>query len=309
MGIASRPAPPPAAGEREELVGAAAEAAPQAEGVARPGPRRRRLDANAALGFVLAWGILAGVWELGAVTGVLNAAILPPPSEFIPYLVSGPGSAGIGSAQVGYLEAILDTLLRVSAGFLLGVGAAVLAGILLAATPAVRVVGLPMVQTIAPIAPVAWIPLAIALVGIGDRAAIFIVFMGIFAMMCLATLAAVAAVPDELVKGARSLGTRGWRLWLRVVLPAAAPSLATAVRLSFFVAWMSVLAGEMAGISSGLGALVIFGQQQFNMELVMAGLVTIGVLGFAIDRLLLLLRRRLLWWESRGRTDERGIHA
>jgi NitT/TauT family transport system permease protein len=289
--------------ERERAAAAAAAASPQAEALARP---RRRLHARATapLGFLLAWAILVGVWELGAVTGFLNRAILPPPSEFVPYLVNGPGSAGIGPAQVSYGDAIVDTLLRVTAGFVLGVGAAILVGVLLAATPAVRLVGLPIVQTIAPIAPVAWIPLAIALVGIGDGAAIFVVFMGIFATMCLATLAAVTAVPEELVKGARSLGTRGWRLWLRVVLPAAAPSLATGVRLSFFVAWMSVLAGEMAGISSGLGALVIFGQQQFNMELVMVGLVTIGVLGFAIDRLLLVLRRRVLWWESRGRTAE-----
>jgi ABC-type nitrate/sulfonate/bicarbonate transport system permease component len=63
---------------------------------------------------------------------------------------------------------------------------------------------------------------------------------------------------------------------------------------------MSVLAGEMAGINSGLGSLVIMGQQQFQMKLVMAGLVTIGLLGFVFDRLLLLVRRRLLWWEARG---------
>jgi ABC-type nitrate/sulfonate/bicarbonate transport system permease component len=251
------------------------------------------------LGFLLAWAVLAAVWELGAATGLLNRSILPPPSEFVPYLVNG-ASAGIGPSQVGFGEAILDTLVRISIGFGLGVLAAGAVGVLLASTPLARAVGLPMVQTIAPIAPVAWIPLAIAVVGTGDEAAIFVVFMGIFASMCLATVAALVGVPQELVKAARSLGTRGWRLWLRVIIPAAAPSLATAVRLSFFTAWMAVLAGEMAGINSGLGALVILGQQQFAMELVMAGLVTIGVLGFAIDRLLLLARRRLLWWEERG---------
>jgi ABC-type nitrate/sulfonate/bicarbonate transport system permease component len=63
---------------------------------------------------------------------------------------------------------------------------------------------------------------------------------------------------------------------------------------------MSVLAGEMAGINSGLGSLVILGQQEFQMKLVMAGLVTIGFLGFAFDRVLLLVRARLVWWEARG---------
>jgi NitT/TauT family transport system permease protein len=289
-GPATARAAPPAGGAGADVVAAAP----------APRPRRRRRRGRTLLGFAAAWALLGAAWELAAATGVLNAAILPPPSEFIPYMLSGP-AAGIGINNVSYTQAVLDTVQRVGVGVLLGVGAAVVAGSLLAASPVARLIGLPVVQTLAPIAPVAWVPVAIAAIGTGDSAAIFVVFMGIFATMTVATAAALSAVPAELVKGARILGSQGWRLWLRVILPAAAPSLATAVRMSFFAAWMAVLAGEMAGISSGLGALIILGQQQFNMRLVMAGLVTIGLLGFAFDRLLLLLRRRVLWWDSRGR--------
>ncbi|MFL5820755.1 MAG: ABC transporter permease [Solirubrobacteraceae bacterium] len=260
---------------------------------------RRWVRWRSLAGFLAAWAILGSAWELGAKTGILNASILPPPSQFIPYMINGPGSAGIGTTEVSFSHAIMDTVLRVAVGFGLGVGGALVVGTLLAATRAARLVGMPIAQTIAPIAPVAWIPLAIALIGTGSGAAIFVVFMGIFATMTLATIAALASVPTEYVKGARVLGSQGWRLWLRVVIPAASPGLATAVRISFFAAWMSVLAGEMAGINSGLGALVILGQQQFNMRLVMAGLVMIGLLGFAFDRLLLLMRHRILWWEAR----------
>jgi NitT/TauT family transport system permease protein len=291
---------PPQAPETAPPTSAAVAAGP----VAPRRARRRRPRLRSVLGLLGAWTILAGAWETGAATGVLNRSILPPPSEFVPYMLGGPGSAGIGINHVSYAGAALDTVARVSAGFGLGVGAALIIGVLLARSPAARLVGMPMAQTIAPIAPVAWIPLAIALVGTGSGAAIFVVFMGIFATMTLATIAALRAVPPEYVKGARVLGSRGWRLWLRVIVPAAAPGLATAIRISFFAAWMSVLAGEMAGINSGLGALVILGQQQFNMKLVMAGLVTIGALGFAFDRLLMTLRRRLLWWEGRGRAGE-----
>jgi ABC-type nitrate/sulfonate/bicarbonate transport system permease component len=63
---------------------------------------------------------------------------------------------------------------------------------------------------------------------------------------------------------------------------------------------MAVLAGEMAGINSGLGALIMFGQQQFNMRLVMIGIVTIGLLGFLVDRLLIVFQKHLLWWENRA---------
>jgi NitT/TauT family transport system permease protein len=272
-------------------------AAPQPVPTA-PG-RRRGPGWSSPLGFLAGWLILGGVWEIGARVGFLNAAILPPPTQFIPYLIQGAGTVGIGVNRVSYGQAVLETLLRVAIGFGLGIGGALVVGTLLASIAPARLIGLPIAQTIAPIAPVAWIPLAIVLFGTGNRSAIFIVFMGIFATMTLATVAALTAVPPEYIKGARCLGSRGWRLWLRVIIPAAAPSLATAIRISFFAAWMSVLAGEMAGIDSGLGALVILGQQEFQMKLVMAGLVTIGVLGFGFDRLLLLLRHRVLWWEAR----------
>ena len=73
----------------------------------------------------------------------------------------------------------------------------------------------------------------------------------------------------------------------------------TVARLNFFAAWMAVLAGEMAGARSGLGALILLGQQQYNMKLVMVGIMTIGIIGFLIDRLLLAVQKRLLWWENR----------
>ncbi|MEM6520598.1 MAG: ABC transporter permease [Cyanobacteria bacterium P01_C01_bin.70] len=248
------------------------------------------------LSFLASWAVLAILWELGAATGMLNADILPPPSEVIPYFLQGPGSAGIGPQQVSYGEAVVSTLLRVSTGLVLGIAAAVPLGTLLAVVPWGRQFVMPLVQTIAPVAPVAWVPVAIALVGTGDSAAIFVVFMGVFAVMTLATAAAIGNVPKELIKTAKSLGARRLFLWSKVVLPSAAPSLITIVRVNFFAAWMAVLAGEMAGINSGLGALIVLGQQQFNMKLVMVGVITIGLLGFVIDRLLLLLQRRLLWW-------------
>jgi NitT/TauT family transport system permease protein len=259
-----------------------------------------------SLSFLIGWVVLALGWELGAVTGVLNRDILPPPSEVIPYLLQGPGSAGIGPQQVSYGEAIVKTLVRVTAGLGLGLLVALPLGMSIAIVPVVQQFLLPMIQTIAPIAPIAWVPVAIALMGTGDQSAIFVVFMGVFAIMTLATTAAIGSVPPELIKTARSLGARRNRLWLWVVLPAAAPSLLTIVRVNFFAAWMAVLAGEMAGINSGLGALIILGQQQFNMKLVMVGVLTIGVIGFAIDRLMLMMQQRLLWWEARGRAATGG---
>jgi NitT/TauT family transport system permease protein len=249
--------------------------------------------------FLMAWLVVGLLWELLAAKGILNGRVLVPPSSFLPYLMQGPGAAGIGYNKVTFDTAILATLMRVMAGFLLALVASLVGAILICAVRPLRLALLPLARTIAPIAPVAWIPLAITVVGLGSSSAIFVVFMGVVGSGTVAAVAALDDVPDEYRKVARLLGARGPSYWLRVIVPAAAPGLVTTMRMSFFGAWMAVLAGEMAGINSGLGALIILGQQQFNMKLVMSGIVVIGILGFVIDQLLAWLGRRLVWWESR----------
>ncbi len=249
--------------------------------------------------FLLAWLVVGLLWELLAAKGILNGRVLVPPSSFLPYLLQGQGAAGIGYNKVTFDTAILATLMRVTAGFLLALAASLLGAILICAVRPFRLALLPLARTIAPIAPVAWIPLAITVVGLGSGSAIFVVFMGVVGSATVAAVAALDDVPDEYRKVARLLGARGASYWLRVIVPAAAPGLVTTMRMSFFGGWMAVLAGEMAGINSGLGALIILGQQQFNMKLVMSGIVVIGLLGFVIDQLLAWLGRRLVWWEGR----------
>lgn len=262
-------------------------------------PSRLSLAGSEAGWLLFAWVLIAAFWELGAYTEVLNPRILPPPSETLPYLLQGPAPAGIGAQRTTFVGAILDTLSRVAIGYFLGIFAAMVLGALIVRYKPLRRVCFPIVQTLAPVSPVAWIPFAIALVGIGSPAAVFVVFMAIFGSMTVSAVAAFDSVPEEMLKVGRSLGTKRAHMWTRVIFPASAPSLMVMARMSFFAAWMAVLAGEMAGINSGLGYLIILGQQMYNMKLVMVGIITIGVLGFVIDRLLLLIQRRLLWWEYR----------
>ncbi|MEE4119830.1 MAG: ABC transporter permease [Paracoccaceae bacterium] len=283
-----------------------ADAAPEAS--APPPPRRaaaapplsRRLARRfgTPLSFVFAWAVLLGLWELGAAAGWFSDRILPPPSQTIPFLLAGEATVGFGTQRTGLMEAIGVTLVRISVGLVLGLVAAIGVAFLILQVKLLRALVLPIVQSIAPISPVAWVPFAIAIVGIGDPAAIFVVFMAIFGSMCCAAVAAFDSVPQEYRKVARSLGAGTAEMWRTVLLPAAAPSLMTMVRMSFFAAWMAVLAGEMAGINSGLGYLIIMGQQMYNMKLVMVGIIAIGVVGFALDRLLLVAQRRIVWWED-----------
>ncbi|WP_084009636.1 ABC transporter permease [Pandoraea oxalativorans] len=249
------------------------------------------------LWFALAWTVLGGVWELSVALGWLDGRILPPPSVTLPYAFSGEASVGFGQQRAGLLASTLLTLSRVTTGLTLGVAAALLLAVLIVEQRWLRRLVLPLVQSLAPIAPVAWVPFTIAVIGIGGPAAVFVVFLAVTTSMTLSLVAALDGMDPQYLKIARNLRTSPWQLWLRVRLPAIAPSALTSLRMAFFGAWMAVLAGEMAGINSGLGYLIIMAQQMYNMPLVMVGVITIGAVGFTVDRVLL-LGQRLVAWQS-----------
>ncbi len=248
------------------------------------------------LWFCLAWLLIILLWEFGSYMEWLNPQILPPPSETIPYAFSGNISIGFGQQRTGLFEATAITLARVGTGMLAGLLISFCLAVMVIELPLLRRLILPIVQSLAPIAPVAWIPFTIAVIGIGGQAAVFIVFMAVLGTMSLSLIAALDGIPAEYLKIAHNLGTSRMRMWWYVRLPAITPGAMTAIRMSFFGAWMAVLAGEMAGINSGLGYMIIMAQQMYNMKLVMIGILTIGFIGFAIDRLLLLANTRLLQW-------------
>lgn len=248
------------------------------------------------LWFCLAWSLIILTWELGAWMEWLNPHILPPPSETIPYALSGNITIGFGQQKTGLFESSAVTLGRVGSGMLIGLLVSCCLAILITELSILRRLILPIVQTLAPIAPVAWIPFTIVVIGIGGPAAVFIVFMAVLGIMTLSLVAALDGIPPEYLKIAHNLGTSRSRMWWYIRLPAIIPDAMTAIRMSFFGAWMAVLAGEMAGLNSGLGYMIIMAQQMYNMKLVMIGILAIGFIGFAIDRLLLLINARLLRW-------------
>lgn len=256
----------------------------------------QRIFSSNLLWFCLAWLLIILTWELGSWLEWFNPQILPPPSETIPYALSGNISIGFGQQKTGLFEASAVTLARVGSGMFAGILVSACLAVIVIELPVLRRLIQPIVQSLAPIAPVAWIPFTIVVIGIGSPAAIFIVFMAVLGIMTLSLIAAIDSIPNEYLKIAHNLGTSRARLWWYVRLPAIIPDTMTAIRMSFFGAWMAVLAGEMAGINSGLGYMIIMAQQMYNMKLVMVGIIAIGLIGFAVDRLLLLLNARLLRW-------------
>ena len=247
---------------------------------------------------LLAISTAVAIWELADRSASFNLHYFPAPSRFTAYLVEEGFSLGLGPERSNVSVSIFASFARVFAGLTCSFSLALLSGALVSLAPPLSRALLPLVRLIAPIAPIAWIPMALILFGIGNGAAVALVFMGTYPILVVATVAAVDGVDEELIRTAATLGASRRQQWLFVVLPAAMPAVFTALRINFIAAWMSVLAAEMVGLRDGLGAIILVGRESSNPELILVGMTLIGVCGFAIDQLLLLIQKRFLWWGS-----------
>lgn len=261
----------------------------------RPSPWRRR--AGLALAMLTPWIVLVTLWELAIARGWIQASLLPPPSSFIGYAIESRLRVGFGADAMTIPAAILASVWRVLAGMTLGFAAAVVTGIAISMSGVARAALLPIMRGLAPIAPIAWIPLGIMLLGIGNATAVFIVFVGVYFLLTLSTVAAVGSVDTRLLKTARTFGASERQVWLWVIFPAVLPQVFTMLRLNFFAAWMAVLAAEMVGLKNGVGMMVILGREMFNGNLIMLGICIVGVVGYAVDSFLLYVQRKVLWWQ------------
>jgi len=239
---------------------------------------------------------LFGLWELVGARGGSLASVLPPPSQFIRTVVESNFRIGLGSQAATVTQSLMATFLRVFVGMGIAFVAAILTGALLSLSRWATWSLTPILQLLAPIAPIAWIPTAIVVFGITDTTAVFIVFMGVYFILTLATLAEIRRIPPEFHTVAGNLGARPAQRWLWVVLPAILPGVFMLLRTNFIAAWMAVLVAEMVGLRDGLGAIIMMGRNLFNNELVMFGMVVIGFTGYVVDRVLQLIGQRILWW-------------
>jgi NitT/TauT family transport system permease protein len=179
---------------------------------------------------------------------------------------------------------IADSLRRVAIGF----GTAGVIGIPLGLTlgwyPAVNQVLNPVLQILRPISPIAWIPVAILFFGIGDHAAIFLIFLGAFFPIVVACVSGVSNVPSIFRRAGRNFGLAPVQILTRVVFRAALPQILIGLRIALGIAWLVVVAGEMIAVDSGLGYLVIDSRNSGKRyDLVVAAMLLIGLIGLALD--------------------------
>ncbi|MBK8100476.1 MAG: ABC transporter permease [Planctomycetes bacterium] len=190
------------------------------------------------------------------------------------------------------LKYIVASLFRVSVGFTLAVLVGVPLGLVCGWFPPLFLALNPLIQVLRPISPIAWIPVAILWFGVDDRAPIFLIFLASVFPITVSSMAAVQNIQPVYIRAARNFGLSRLELFRRVILPATLPQILTAVRIALGIAWLVVVAAEMIAVNSGLGFLIIDARNAGKRyDLVVAGMLMIGLIGLGLDQLVRRLER------------------
>ena len=179
---------------------------------------------------------------------------------------------------------VVASLFRVTWGFGLAALLAIPLGMAIGWYTRAELALNPLLQILRPISPLAWIPLAILWFGVGDLSSIFLIFLGSFFPLMLTAMNAVSKVPAIYVQAGRNFGLSSWNLLRRILFPAIVPQIIVGLRITLGVAWLVVVAAEMIAVNSGLGFLIVDARNAGNRyDLVVAGMVLIGVIGLLLD--------------------------
>ena len=281
--------------------------APAAVATVRRTPSRMRRTGAATGWWLASVALFGGLWELAWALGWADPKLLPPPHIFLhDFAAEGKffDSSTIGVAQsapfVAVATTILATVIRVLVGLGLAFGGSLLTGILVTRFRVFGRLTLPMLTLLAPISPIAWLPVAIFLFGIGDPPAVFMVFVGLYFVMTLATISEINGVSSTYVNVARTMGANRQQMLAQVVLPAVLPGLLRTLRMNLFGAWLVVLIAEAVGVGSGLGQVILLARNTFNASLVFFTMTLIGITGYLMDMAFQQVQRRVLWWQPAG---------
>jgi NitT/TauT family transport system permease protein len=240
-------------------------------------------------------GLLLLLWYVA--TTQRWTRLIPTPMETAEYMVDFAVGGIYDDAFSATLHIhLIASMSRVYGGFLLAAMVALPLGMLIGRIPLARKTLDPFFQLMRPIPVTAWLPLSMILFGLGAKSAFSLVFLGAFYPILLNTIFGVKSVDPKLFEAASMLGCRGNAQFYRVVLPAALPSIFTGLRLGLGLAWFVIVVGEMTGVPQGLGAVIMDGRTLSRTELVICGMIIIGIVGYLSDRIVMMIGNSLLRW-------------
>ncbi|MBV7537334.1 ABC transporter permease [Duganella sp. sic0402] len=250
--------------------------------------------------------LVVALWQTVAVMGWVNPQVLPSPlavaEKWVAYLLPlMPYDPAAGSwlhwAVSGELMTdSISSLYRVVVGFLIGGGLALPLGLAMGMSSRVYDWFNVLVQMVRPIPPIAYIPLSMLWFGLGNPPAVFLIALGAFFPVLMNTIAGVRQVDGIYIRAARNLGASGLTMFSRVILPAAVPYILSGVRIGIGTAFIVVIVAEMVAVNNGLGFRILEAREYFWSDKIIAGMISIGLIGLAIDVGMNKLNNYLLRW-------------
>ena len=263
----------------------------------------RSLLRTSVLRSLMALVFLIVVWQVLAALRFIDTRLLPPPSSWLEEIIATRNLQifKLGYAQQGneffIINSVFWSLVRVLSGIFIGFSCGFAVGLTISYFRLVEKTLLPVILLLAPISPIAWIPFAMILFGIGNKPAIFVVVVGVFFLITVATVSAVKNVSPDSIDSAKVLGASRYQIMKLVIVPEILPQVFLILRINSFAAWMAVLAAEMVGVSEGLGAMILVGRSLFNMRIIFVAMLLIGISGLILDLTLVFLQSRIIWWK------------
>jgi NitT/TauT family transport system permease protein len=240
--------------------------------------------------FAFSIGLL--IWEMLARYSGWSAEVFP-----------GPIKVTVGMWELytdgTLLRHTVASLFRVTAGFYLSIIFGIPLGIVIGRLKVIRYLLNPVIQFLRPISPLAWIPLSMLWFGIGDKPAIFLIFLSSFFPLVVSTSVAVGSIAPRFFYVAANFNFSRMEVITKVIVPAMLPSILTALRISLGIAWLVVVAAEMIAVKSGLGYLILDSRNALRMDYVMDGMIVIGAVGLLLDFIMKKLNKiKYVFWGS-----------
>ncbi|HBC94136.1 MAG TPA: ABC transporter permease [Pelotomaculum sp.] len=233
--------------------------------------------------------VLLGVWEITSQMGWIRASLLPPPSVIFKVLVE--------LVKTGEIFANLGiSILRVAEGFIIGATLGLVIGVQVALVKKFRTAASLIFGLLRPIPVLAWVPVLILWMGIDEGSKITVIAIGSFWTVLVNVAQGIRNVDKKYLEVATILEKDRKTLLTKVVLPASLPAIFTGVRVGIDVAWRSVVAAELIAASSGIGYMIMYARELSQIDVVLVGVLSIGLTGILIEQLLKLLEKRLLKW-------------
>lgn len=241
------------------------------------------------------------LWEIAGRAGLVMSGILPHPSVVADgwwTWAFGENAMGLNAYSGTWLQNAYYSFERVAKGYLLAIVIGVPVGVLIGWSSLVSRLVDPTIQGLRPIPITAWLPFSIALFGIRDFGAIFLIALGAFYPIVVNATHGARDVNANLIRAAAMMGANRSQMLFRVVFPSALPSIFTGMRIGLGIAWTAVIVAEMVAVKSGLGYVLWDAYYIGRMDVVIADMISIGVLGFITDWLIVQLQNYCLKWKS-----------